>query len=220
MNKINVIVLVLITISFLGIGYLDLHYKEDLQNEINTIQNDLKILDYNLNFIITFKEQEIYNINKELEITTKELKTIINENSNLKSELRDSKIQYYNTYELNTKPTYEEVMKFIKNDETDKEKYIIHDFDCSHFSSIVVKNALSSNIFACVVDIDFDANSDGEIDSGHMIVAFNTIDKGIIYIEPQNDKIVDLHIGMNYWCSINNIKSCSNVYVINYNSCF
>ena len=37
------------------------------------------------------------------------------------------------------------------------------------------------------------------VDLSHALIAFNTIDRGIIYIEPQSDKIMNVRIGQPYW---------------------
>ena len=145
---------------------------------------------------ISFNE---YNVIEEQTKIIKELKYINNE-------LKDEN----NTYEyklLNT-PTLKDVKTFLRKDKTDENLYIGNSkYDCTQFSNTLVRNALKENILMCAVEINYRS------DCSHMIVAVNTSDKGLIYIEPQNDKIVELKIGINEWLDDDD-------YVKGWDSCF
>lgn len=92
-------------------------------------------------------------------------------------------------------PTYQEARDFLVRDTTDKKYYPVgSDYDCENFASDVCNNAEAEGIRAAVVFIDY-KNSD----SGHVVVAFETTDEGLIFIEPQSDKKVELEIGSRYW---------------------
>lgn len=88
-------------------------------------------------------------------------------------------------------PTYSEVMKFINEDQTDSKEYIPGVYVCQDFAADVNLNAESQGIRTAYVAISYPH-------SAHAIVAFNTVDKGIVYIEPQYDDIVVLPIGESY----------------------
>jgi hypothetical protein len=93
-------------------------------------------------------------------------------------------------------PTYSEVLNFIKWDETNLKKYVAENFEyvCIDYSIDVCKNAQARNLKCYVVELVF-KNSTG----AHILVGFNTIDKGWIFIEPQDDREVKVGIGIRYY---------------------
>lgn len=83
-------------------------------------------------------------------------------------------------------PTYNEVVTFLRQDKTDENKYVEDTYGvyvCSHFARDVNNNAEASGLRCAFVEIRYKR-------TGHTIIAFNTIDKGLAYFEPQNDWIV------------------------------
>ncbi|MFA5056184.1 MAG: hypothetical protein WC562_08495 [Dehalococcoidia bacterium] len=94
-------------------------------------------------------------------------------------------------YELRD-PTYSELQRFIEEDNTDKNEYVEGIYSCSDFAASLNNNAVQLGYNAAYVYI---AYPDG---SGHAINAFQTVDKGIIFIEPQYDDEVQLTIGSSY----------------------
>ena len=89
-------------------------------------------------------------------------------------------------------PTYSEARKFIRHDKTDRQRYIPEKFECVDFVAMIKKNAFEAGYKCFYVAINFP-------EAGHAIVAFNTTDKGLIFIEPQGDRIVSLEIEKPYW---------------------
>ncbi len=88
-------------------------------------------------------------------------------------------------------PTYAELKQFLQDDQTDQNQYIKDVYDCHNFAADVNLNAEAEGLRAAYVNISFP-------DIGHAIVAFDTVDKGIVYIEPQHDDEVLLTIGESY----------------------
>ena len=88
-------------------------------------------------------------------------------------------------------PTYAELKQFIQNDQTDQNQYIEDVYDCHNFAADVNLNAEATGLRAAYVNIAFP-------DIGHAIVAFDTVDKGIVYIEPQHDDEVIVPISQSY----------------------
>ena len=86
-------------------------------------------------------------------------------------------------------PTYKEMMRFISSDDTDKAEYIVGEYECTDFATRLCNNAEAKGIRCAYVTIRFPGGK------GHAIVAFNTIDRGLTYIEPQYDDLVDILIG-------------------------
>jgi hypothetical protein len=88
--------------------------------------------------------------------------------------------------------TYQTVKNFIAADQTDRKTYNAANYVCWNYSADVSLNAMNQHIRCGMVYILFP-------DSSHGIVAFNTIDKGVIYIDPQTDDEVNLQVGRKYW---------------------
>jgi hypothetical protein len=88
-------------------------------------------------------------------------------------------------------PTYQEMKDFLAADTADSKEYSEDSHLCTDFTAEVNKNAESRGIRCGTVYIIYK-------ETGHSIIAFNTTDKGIIFIEPQYDKEVKLEIGESY----------------------
>jgi len=89
-------------------------------------------------------------------------------------------------------PTYKQVTKFLKEDRTDKKNYLEDIYVCSHFARDVCNNAENEELRCAFVEIRYP-------DGGHALIAFNTIDEGLVYFEPQSDEIVTPVIGRRYY---------------------
>jgi len=116
---------------------------------------------------------------------------------NMKEELADLQISYEGLitghgYTIKD-PTYRQMVSFIEKDKTNREQYIEDKYICQDFAMDVCNHAEEQGIRCAYVNILF---PDGR---GHAIVAFNTIDKGLIYIEPQTDELVKPEIGKRYY---------------------
>lgn len=87
--------------------------------------------------------------------------------------------------------TKSELLKFLKNDKTDK---IEHNetFDCENYAAVLKQNAFNKGYQCYIVLIEFE-------ESAHVLNAFNTTDKGFLYVEPQTDDIVDVRLHSSYW---------------------
>jgi hypothetical protein len=94
-------------------------------------------------------------------------------------------------------PTYQEMKTFIAQDTTNSMTYTEDGYVCVDFSAAVNNNAEAEGIRCAIVDI---FHPEGY---GHTIVAFETTDRGLIFIEPQFDREVELVIGKSY-SQINN----------------
>ena len=89
-------------------------------------------------------------------------------------------------------PTYQEVLTFIASDQTDKNQYNEENYTCANFAADFKNHAFEAGYRCGYVLIEFP-------DAAHSINCFNTTDKGLIFIEPQDDNIVSLTIGQPYW---------------------
>ena len=79
---------------------------------------------------------------------------------------------------------YAAVVAFLKSDETNEIQYQVGGFDCREYALFTWIHAIAAG-FECVpVVVKLDAPT------SHMIVAFDTTDRGIVFIEPQEDQEV------------------------------
>ncbi len=93
-------------------------------------------------------------------------------------------------------PTYNEVLSFVASDDTDKERYIMtsnggYAYNCFNYCHDFLENAFGQGLKAGFVYVEFEVGA-------HAIVCFDTVDKGLVYVEPQNDLIVNLTVGEAY----------------------
>ena len=88
-------------------------------------------------------------------------------------------------------PTYAQAVDFLSRDHTDWNTYDEDSYVCSHYSRDVCNNAEAEGWRCAFVELRYE-------DSGHSIVAFETIDRGLVYFEPQFDDEVKVKVGRRY----------------------
>lgn len=88
-------------------------------------------------------------------------------------------------------PTYSELKEFLASDKTDSNSFISGEYVCFDFAAELNNNAEANGIRAAYVRIR-------SKEWAHAVVAFDTVDRGIIFIEPQSDMEVELVIGKAY----------------------
>jgi len=105
-------------------------------------------------------------------------------------------------------PTFNEAINFMNIDKTDELEYT-DTFLCRHFAATFKKNAFEAGYRCFYVSIDYSGNT------GHAIVSFDTTDRGLIFIEPQGDRVVTVKIGESY-SELNNFQSTSNDIILDF----
>ncbi len=89
-------------------------------------------------------------------------------------------------------PTYEEAVTFMREDNTNENEYNENSYVCSHFSRDVSNNAEQQGLRCALVVINHPQSS-------HTIIAFDTIDQGLVFYEPQTDERVRPVVGSRYY---------------------
>ena len=89
-------------------------------------------------------------------------------------------------------PTYKQAVKFLQEDETNKNEFLENSYICSHFARDVCNSAEGKGFRSAYVGLIYPKG-------GHAIIAFNTIDKGLVYFDPQTDDEVIPVIGKRYY---------------------
>jgi hypothetical protein len=112
--------------------------------------------------------------------------------SGYEARLKPSPEQQTSVSDILQNPTYQEMKLFLAQDTTNSNNYEEDMYVCTDFAVAVNNNAESQGIRCAIVDMFY---PDGY---GHTIVAFETTDRGLIFIEPQFDREVEMVIGESY----------------------
>ena len=88
-------------------------------------------------------------------------------------------------------PTYAELVAFLNKDRTNTHTYS-EEYTCWDFACEMQRNAQRAGYRAGFVYV-------GMRDSAHAIVAFETVDRGLVFVEPQIDRPVVLQEGVSYY---------------------
>lgn len=88
-------------------------------------------------------------------------------------------------------PTFQEVRDFILNDPISRNTFVLNKYECRHFATDVNNNAEDAGLRCAFVLICY---RNGQ----HAVVAFDTTDRGMIYIEPQTDAAIQPEVGGKY----------------------
>lgn len=211
MNKINVGTFILFFILIFSLFYINAEYEKQLQYNENLF--DLLFDSYD-------EKANLYSLNYNQKIIIRDLKEehnkILKDNENYKDIISYKDEMLNDKFKIIMKPTYHDVITFLKNDYTD-ERLWLDDYDCTQFSNTLIRNAKKQHIYSCFVEINME-NLNNNKRFGHAIVAFNTVDKGIIYIEPQSDSEIHLGAGLNYGKTFKDKED--DLIIIGYDSCF
>ena len=89
-------------------------------------------------------------------------------------------------------PTYHELMEFLERDPTDGNEYLTDVYTCVDFTTDLNNNAEDAGLRAGYVYMEYPG------DRAHSIAAFETVDRGIVFIEPQFDDEVTVVVGNSY----------------------
>jgi hypothetical protein len=112
-----------------------------------------------------------------------------------------SRVVLYNNMSAKD-PSYEDLKTFLKADITDSIPYDLNYFVCSDCAEVVHNNAEKSGIRAAFVSVDF-----YDREKGHACNAFNTTDRGLVFVDctapvfydlENNDAVVIMKIGEIY----------------------
>ncbi len=93
-------------------------------------------------------------------------------------------------------PSYGELLNFLKNDDTVKNKYVSPNFTCADFAQELQNHAESDGIRCGFAGISF-LNSK----YGHAMDVFDTTDKGLVYVDTTSGEVhisKNIHPGARY----------------------
>jgi len=170
--------------------------RQELKQQISNLSQETDML-----------KAEIKKQEQENDLLKNQLSNLQTEISNLQSNLTNTRSQLNDlqnriSKERITYPSYSDVQAFIEEDDTDKQKYISENytFICTDFTNRFINNFLKQGFFSCEAILYFQENN------SHSIVAINTTDKGLIFVDSQNDQVMtSLRVGDNYCSYINQV---------------
>ena len=90
-------------------------------------------------------------------------------------------------------PTFQELKNFVLTDPTHRHAFIPNEYECRSVATDMINNAFHQGLLAVFVLICY-----GPGLGQHAVVAFNTIDRGLIYIEPQTNAAITIKAGGTY----------------------
>lgn len=97
-------------------------------------------------------------------------------------------------------PTYKELREFLADDKTDSKSFISGEYVCFDFAAELNNNADAKGIRAAYVRLR-------SKEWAHAVVAFETVDRGLVFIEPQSDAEIELAVGKIYpWWQVGAIS--------------
>ncbi len=151
------------------------------QTLINSLQQQLS----SANYLINDQQSQIQSLTDQIMSLSSQIEALTFQISSLQAQLN-----VFQSVGLHN-PTYAEALNFIDGDQTDQNTYT-SSYNCVNFAADVVNHAYSAHIECGFVYVEF-------ISSAHSIVCFNTVDHGVVYVEPQTDEVVSVAIGANYY---------------------
>lgn len=83
-------------------------------------------------------------------------------------------------------PSWDELNAFIAADETDKITYVVNKWDCVDYAERLHNNAEAAGIKAAFMALSFQGES-----IGHAANAFNTTDRGLVYVDCTGQEYFD-----------------------------
>jgi hypothetical protein len=89
-----------------------------------------------------------------------------------------------------SEPTFDALIRFLKEDKTDERIYIPGSFVCSDIAEMLHNNAEAKGIKACFVTVTLT-----NYPIGHAINGFYTKDRGFVYVDCTASSLLDLYSG-------------------------
>jgi len=143
--------------------------------------------------------QENTQLQQELKSLRSDYESLSSDWDKVKQDFDGVKADYQNVLEGSQSselrnPTWQELKTFLDVDEIDGKEYITDKFDCEGFTIGLRDNAWKRGFRCAYIAIGF-----GEGNTGHALNAFETQDKGLVYIDnTEHDAVGYLEVGKVY----------------------
>ena len=163
---------------------------------INLYPNSIETAEDEITYYLASIEAKIEYFKEEFKLK-KEYEDKVVYNSYKSAYIAGAKgdIKYLDNNEFAKDMTYSEVISFVLEDETDKVEYNYSSFVCADSAEMLHNNAEAAGIKCAYVSVSATGISDDGVPFyGHALNAFNTTDRGLIYIDStgsMNNKPMD-----------------------------
>ena len=214
-----------ICIIYLTVSVLRYHYQEEtIVNRLNSLNDTIQQIEVNYTRIIDKQTSISSNLSQYIANISQQIEDLQTEICDLKKELQaehkrnnelENQLESVKKSKGLVNPTFHQLWYFVLRDDTDLLEWE-EDFDCTEFSNHFIRNFAKEGFYSCTTEITF------EDDGGHIIVAVNTSDRGLFYVEPQSDRIIPgdkLRVGEDY-CDIVNWRCDWEDTIKKISSCF
>ncbi len=190
MNKKSLSIIILLIIVLGGSAYGISTYRR----EVASLESDLEALeeDYSsLKETYSTVEENYLDLQSEMEKLTSDYEDLSENYENLQQDYQTYvEAQQYTVREK----TLTEVEDFLQRDTTSENEYVEEDMEyvCYHFTHDMMVNAIEEEIAVGFVYLYLDSDPDDPQSEteAHSLVAFKTIDEGVVYVEPQHDAVM------------------------------
>jgi len=181
-----IVILAIVATTFLVATAWSLHELNETQDTLLLVGSELEASQAQL----VDTEAELATVEIELS-TSKEL------TESLEATLSNVQVNYARLttgygYVLRD-PSYQEMREFLARDKTSEREYVAGKYVCVDFAADVKANAAKEGIRCAYVVMEYRG------ETGHTIIAFDTTDEGLVFIEPQFDWEVEPEIGERYY---------------------
>jgi len=166
-----------------------LFYFNDMISKFNHLMFDLLIW---LNSTFQEIDNRINTIENSVNNTYIRVENLEKRVSSLEKNIKNEKVLRY--------PSYQELVSFVMEDDTDRYQYVEGKFVCTDFSNLFIKRFAEKGYFSCLVVAEI-RDEINNVDGAHAFVSVKLDDGRIFYVEPQSDKIFEDYIlkpGVNY----------------------
>ncbi len=185
-----IVVLAILAITFSVSAAYAVAELKGTQNSLLSVQSELEAA-----------QTQLASTGGELETTRSYLEDTLAELNETKAQLLNLQVNYQRLtrgygYVLRD-PSYEEMKDFLARDRTSEREYQEGVYVCVDFAQDVKANAARERLRCAYVVIEYRGGT------GHSIIAFDTTDRGLVFIEPQFDWEVEPEVGRRYYQCVN-----------------
>jgi uncharacterized protein YoxC len=197
-NKFQLLNAIIFVALFIVIFAL-LMFIKDLEFKINSMQIESNKTIMKLNQTIESMSNDLAWLGKKFDEIVVRQENLVNRVNTIESNLQQANqmIEELKSQKGLINPTYFELAQFVAEDTTNTLQYVNNTFNCVDFSNTFISNFAKKGYYSCLTEIVFSN------DTAHALVAVNTTDKGLLYVEPQSDIIItSLKVGDDYCAKV------------------
>jgi hypothetical protein len=180
---------VLVILATLALGYLTIKEQVDIADNLRAELRDTWTRVHHVESKNAEYQALTDNLTQELDFMRSQPPVTVTNNVTIIREVPVEVIK--EVYIEHPLPTFQQVKEFVLSDNVSKNTWIAGVYECRHFATDLNNNADAAGLRCAFVILGYAVNQ-------HSIVAFETSDRGIVFIEPQTDAVVKPVVGGYY----------------------